>query len=152
MRLPSGSILITACRSKSEFRIQISINRGDIISMCLIWLIVLSKTVFNSGDLQAALSFLKCVSLSNSSSSILECILVKGSRWFQFHRMNSQWCLQTWVKPLFIWLNCNPGLCVFVMLFQPCLTLLPSLPFFSSGLPCNKSKKPAAFSRLVFYL
>lgn len=140
MRLPSGSTLITACRSKSEFRIQIGIGRGDIICMCLVWHIVLSRTIFNSGDFQAVLSFLICVSLSDSSSSILECTLVKGNRWFQFHRMNSQQRLQTWVKPLFIWLNCNTGLRVFVMLFQPCLVLLPSQPCFSAALPCNKRK------------
>lgn len=44
------------------------------------------------------------VTLSDSSYSILECILVKENRWFQFHRMNSQRCLQIWVKPLSGWI------------------------------------------------
>lgn len=52
------------------------------VYMCIVWHIFLSKAIFNSSS---TLLFNMHVTLSDSRSSILEYILVKENRWFQFH-------------------------------------------------------------------
>lgn len=74
--------------------------------MCLVWHTVLSRTVFNSGNIQAVLCFLKCVSLSlTPATQFLNASLLKradgfsSTGWTLNGAFKSGWshCLFGWI-------------------------------------------------------